>query len=75
MNKNGGLQRPKFPLGQVVATPAALTALESTGETPQVFLARHWQMGVRCHPGARLSHRAGWHLADCNHFCCLQFTG
>ena len=43
MNRNGGMPRPKFSLGQVVATPAALTALESTGETPQDFLARHWQ--------------------------------
>jgi Protein of unknown function (DUF2958) len=31
----------KFPLGQVVATPAALEALEVVGKRPQEFLARH----------------------------------
>jgi hypothetical protein len=30
-----------FPLGQVVATPGVLAALESSGETPQQFLRRH----------------------------------
>jgi hypothetical protein len=32
-----------FPLGQVVATPGALTALEKAGQQPQEFLARHLQ--------------------------------
>ena len=31
----------KFPLGQVVATPGALAALEEAGQMPAEFLARH----------------------------------
>lgn len=30
---------PLFPLGQVVATPGALAALEKAGQEPQDFLA------------------------------------
>lgn len=33
--------KPLFPLGQVVATPAALEVLEAAGQTPSEFLARH----------------------------------
>ena len=40
MPTNGTLQ-PKFPLGQVVATPAALEALEQSGQSPADFLDRH----------------------------------
>jgi hypothetical protein len=32
---------PLFPLGQVVATPGALTALEKAGQQPQDLLSRH----------------------------------
>lgn len=32
---------PKFSLGRVVATAAALAALEAGGQTPQMFLRRH----------------------------------
>lgn len=32
---------PLFPLGQVVATPGALAALEEAGQIPQEFLHRH----------------------------------
>ncbi len=32
---------PLFPLGQIVATPGALAALESAKQTPTCFLARH----------------------------------
>jgi len=32
---------PKFELGQVVATPGALAALEESGEAPATFLTRH----------------------------------
>jgi hypothetical protein len=32
---------PLFPLGQIVATPGALAALEKAGQNPQEFLARH----------------------------------
>lgn len=33
--------RPRFALGQVVATPGALAALEEAGQIPQEFLHRH----------------------------------
>jgi len=33
----------KFPLGQVVATPGALAALQATGQNPVPFLQRHAQ--------------------------------
>ena len=33
--------KPKFNLGQILATPGALEALEESGQTPQFFLARH----------------------------------
>jgi hypothetical protein len=33
--------KPLFSLGQVVATPAALTAIEKAGQQPGEFLARH----------------------------------
>jgi hypothetical protein len=36
--KNGS---PKFTLGQIVATPAALAALEASGQSPAEFLSRH----------------------------------
>lgn len=32
---------PKFELGQVVATPGALQAIRSSGQTPSPFLRRH----------------------------------
>jgi hypothetical protein len=35
--------QPKFALGQVVATPAALEALEDAGQSPGFFLDRHIQ--------------------------------
>ncbi len=34
---------PRFPLGQIVATPGALTALAEAGQTPFEFLERHVQ--------------------------------
>ena len=35
------IKAPLFPLGQIVATPGALTALEKAGQGPQEFLQRH----------------------------------
>jgi hypothetical protein len=32
---------PRFPLGQIVATPGALEALEEAGERPATLLKRH----------------------------------
>jgi hypothetical protein len=31
----------KFTLGQILATPGALAALEESGQSPDIFLARH----------------------------------
>jgi hypothetical protein len=33
--------QPKFLLGQILATPGALEALEKAGQTPTEFLQRH----------------------------------
>jgi hypothetical protein len=35
------IRKPLFELGQVVATPAALRAIEDSGEEPGDFLTRH----------------------------------
>ena len=35
------INTPRFSLGQVVATPGALAAFESTNQTPLEFLRRH----------------------------------
>jgi hypothetical protein len=34
-------RKPSFDLGQLVATPGALAALEKTEQTPMEFLSRH----------------------------------
>jgi hypothetical protein len=34
-------KQPLFDLGQLVATPGALAALEKTGQNPMEFLSRH----------------------------------
>lgn len=33
--------RPKFPLGQLLATPGALESLNEAGQSPLEFLVRH----------------------------------
>lgn len=38
MTTNG---KPKFNLGQILATPGALEVLEESGQTPAFFIARH----------------------------------
>ncbi len=35
------MPKPKFSLGQVVATPGALHALQEAGQSPADFLSRH----------------------------------
>lgn len=35
------LRKPLFDLGQLVATPGALAALEKSGQSPMEFLSRH----------------------------------
>ncbi|MGO8750602.1 MAG: hypothetical protein ACLQNE_32030 [Thermoguttaceae bacterium] len=37
------MSKPKFSLGQLVATPGALRALEEAGQSPAFFLDRHVQ--------------------------------
>jgi hypothetical protein len=34
-------RRPLFPLGQLVATPGALAALQKAGQSPAEFLSLH----------------------------------
>jgi hypothetical protein len=34
-------RKPLFDLGQLVATPGALAALEKSGQNPMAFLSRH----------------------------------
>ena len=34
-------KQPLFPLGQVVATPGALEALQAAGQDPRTLLSRH----------------------------------
>jgi hypothetical protein len=57
MTTNG---KPKFDLGQIVATPGALEALRESGQTPQVFLAKHARgdWGEVCHEDAHLNDQA-----------------
>jgi hypothetical protein len=38
---NGKSMQPKFPLGQVLATPGALEALQASGQSAGDFLRRH----------------------------------
>ena len=40
-NRIGNVGAQRVPLGQVVATPGALAALEAAGTTPLPFLSRH----------------------------------
>ena len=51
---------PRFPLGQVVATPGALAALQESGQTPAFFLAKHSQgdWGEVCPSDAHLNDQA-----------------
>jgi hypothetical protein len=52
--------QPKFSLGQIVATPAALEALEKAGQTPTEFLQRHARgdWGDVCDEDRRLNDEA-----------------
>ena len=34
-------KQPAFKLGQIIATPGALAALEKAGQQPREFLTRH----------------------------------
>ena len=41
MSKATETKKALFPLGQIVATPAAIDALEQTGKSPAPLLYRH----------------------------------
>jgi hypothetical protein len=41
MPTNGQTPKPKFPLGQILATPGAIEALQQSDQLPGEFLARH----------------------------------
>ena len=41
MPTNGQTAKSKFPLGQILATPGAIEALEKSRQSPAEFLARH----------------------------------
>ena len=40
---NQQLLQPKFALGQIIATAAALKAIEESGQSPDFFLDKHVQ--------------------------------
>ena len=54
------ISRPKFPLGQTVATPGALRALQEAGQSPAEFFARHVRAnwGEVCDEDKRLNEEA-----------------
>lgn len=53
-------RKPLFPLGQVVATPGALEALEQAGQSPSEFLERHvhGDWGIVCEEDAEANHQS-----------------
>ena len=57
MTTNG---KPKFNLGQILATPGALEALQESGQTPQFFLSKHvhGDWGEVCVSDAQLNDQA-----------------
>lgn len=57
---NGQSTQPKFNLGQVVATPGAICALQESGELPAKFLHRHVEgdWGDICNDDKRLNDEA-----------------
>ena len=52
--------KPNFNLGQILATPAHLAALEESGQTPQFFITRHVRgdWGEVCESDKRLNDQA-----------------
>lgn len=57
MTTNG---RPRFQLGQILATPGALEALQDSGQNVQFFIARHIRgdWGEVCDDDKRLNDQA-----------------
>ncbi|MGD0899736.1 MAG: hypothetical protein ABR915_18035 [Thermoguttaceae bacterium] len=52
--------KPKFPLGQIVATPGALQALQEAGQSPSFFLDKHVRgdWGELCNEDKRANDQA-----------------
>ena len=52
--------KPKFQLGQTLATPGALKAMEEAGQSPAFFLDQHMQgrWGEVCDEDKRLNDQA-----------------
>ena len=44
VNQNNHSAHPRFELGQIVATPGALDALEASGQSSTEFVIRHVQL-------------------------------
>ena len=64
------MSEPLFPLGRIVATPAALAAMEGSGDDPLVFLSRHAQgdwgvLSAEDIAENELSLREGFRLLSC----------
>ncbi len=63
---------PRFSVGQTVATPAALSAIEEAEQTPDIFIRRHQggDWGDVCQDDAEandLALRADSRLSSVNH--------
>jgi hypothetical protein len=67
-------KRPKFDLGQIVATPGALEAIRDAGQSPADFLARHARgdWGDLCDDDRRLNNLA---LIDGSRLLSVYVTG
>jgi hypothetical protein len=54
------MNKPKFQLGQLVATPGALEAMQAAGQSPGYFLDRHVQgdWGMVCDDDKRANDQA-----------------
>jgi len=52
--------KPKFPLGQLLATPGALKAMENAGQSPGELLIRHvtGDWGLVCKADAEANEQA-----------------
>ena len=53
-------RKPLFPLGQIVATPGALEALEKAGQTPLEFIQKHVRgdWGIVCEEDAEANEQS-----------------
>ena len=66
MSKEEDVAAPKFRLGQIVAAPGALAALEDSAESPVTFLHRHQtgDWGDLCEDDKRVNEEAIAHEGD-----------